>query len=135
VLSRDRGPRDSFLLVHQLLSVYGRPRAVMKAALQFDPSLEHAGRRDLAARTRDMPNLLPPRPRGAMAAIRACPDANVIFMVHAWAGHHPHRRRHLAAIPGRPARAREVVAGPATVRPGQVPRAADYEAQAQWLYG
>src|SRR5215472_449095 len=41
VLSRHAGPGDSFLLVRQLLSVYQRrPRVVMKAALQFDPSLD-----------------------------------------------------------------------------------------------
>jgi 1-acyl-sn-glycerol-3-phosphate acyltransferase len=41
VLSRHAGPGDSFLLVHQLLSRYGRkPRIVMKAALQFDPSID-----------------------------------------------------------------------------------------------
>src|SRR5262245_33533209 len=41
VLSRHAGPGDSFLLVHQLLSVYRRkPRIVMKAALQFDPSID-----------------------------------------------------------------------------------------------
>jgi 1-acyl-sn-glycerol-3-phosphate acyltransferase len=41
VLSRHAGPGDSFLLVHHLLSLYGRkPRIVMKAALQFDPSLD-----------------------------------------------------------------------------------------------
>ena len=123
VLSRHAGPGDSLLLVHQLLSVYQRrPRVVMKATLQLDPSvdivgnrvpnvwiksrqtgesiftreierlargldqngalvifpeggnwtphrwrrgirrLEHQGRSDLAARARDMPNLLPPRP-------------------------------------------------------------------------
>src|SRR5271169_1452709 len=46
VLSRHAGPGDSFLLVHQLLSVYGRrPRVVMKAALQFDPSLDVLGNR------------------------------------------------------------------------------------------
>jgi hypothetical protein len=45
--------------------------------------LEHAGRRDLAERARDMPNLLPPRPGGALAAIAACPDADVIFVAHA----------------------------------------------------
>jgi hypothetical protein len=39
VLSRHAGPGDSFLLVHQLLSVYQRrPRVVMKATLQLDPS-------------------------------------------------------------------------------------------------
>jgi 1-acyl-sn-glycerol-3-phosphate acyltransferase len=41
VLSRHAGPGDSFLLVHHLLSRYGRkPRIVMKAALQFDPGLD-----------------------------------------------------------------------------------------------
>jgi 1-acyl-sn-glycerol-3-phosphate acyltransferase len=41
VLSRHAGPGDSFLLVHHLLSLYGRkPRIVMKAALQFDPGLD-----------------------------------------------------------------------------------------------
>src|SRR6185369_17031279 len=41
VLARHAGPGDSFLLVHQLLSVYRRrPRIVMKAALQFDPSID-----------------------------------------------------------------------------------------------
>ncbi len=144
VLSRHAGPGDSFLLIHELLSVYGRrPRVVMKAALQFDPSLdvlgnrlpnvfirkdqagdniftaqierlargldrtgalvifpeganwtpgrwrrgirrlEHQGRADLAARAREMPNLLPPRPGGTLAAITACQDADVIFVAHA----------------------------------------------------
>jgi 1-acyl-sn-glycerol-3-phosphate acyltransferase len=144
VLSRHAGPGDSFLPVHQLLSVYHRrPRVVMKAALQLDPSvdivgnrlpnvwvksrqagehifteqiarlargldergalvifpeggnwtpgrwrpgirrLEHLGRPDLAERARDMLNLLPPRPGGALAAIAACPDADVIFAAHA----------------------------------------------------
>jgi 1-acyl-sn-glycerol-3-phosphate acyltransferase len=41
VLSRHAGPGDSLLLVHHLLSVYGRrPRVVMKAAMQLDPSLD-----------------------------------------------------------------------------------------------
>ncbi len=191
VLSRHAGPGDSFLLVHQLLSVYGRrPRVVMKAALQFDPSLdvvgnrlpnvfihhrktgdsifteqierlargldqtgalvifpeganwtparwhrgirrlEHAGRRDLAARARDMPNLLPPRPGGTLAAIAACPEADVIFVAHAgldtiltvgdiW------RRFPVDQV----LRARWW-----RVPSDQVPRAADHEAQLQWLY-
>src|SRR5581483_4920615 len=45
--------------------------------------LEQKGHTDLAARARDMPNLLPPRPGGAIAAITACPDADVIFVAHA----------------------------------------------------
>jgi 1-acyl-sn-glycerol-3-phosphate acyltransferase len=41
VLSRHAGPGDSFLLVHHLLSLYRRkPRIVMKAALQYAPSLD-----------------------------------------------------------------------------------------------
>ena len=37
-------PEDSFLLVHQLPSIYqGRPRVVMKATLQLDPSLDIVG--------------------------------------------------------------------------------------------
>jgi hypothetical protein len=41
VLSRHAGPGDSFLLVHQLLSVYRRrPRVVMKASLQLDPGVD-----------------------------------------------------------------------------------------------
>jgi 1-acyl-sn-glycerol-3-phosphate acyltransferase len=44
--------------------------------------LNQAGRPDLAGRARRMPNLLPPRPGGALAAITACPDADVIFVAH-----------------------------------------------------
>ncbi len=45
--------------------------------------LEGLGRPDLAARARDMPNLLPPRAGGVLAALTACPDADVIFVAHA----------------------------------------------------
>jgi 1-acyl-sn-glycerol-3-phosphate acyltransferase len=41
VLSRHAGPGDSFLLVHELLSVYGRrPRIVLKDTLQWDPVVD-----------------------------------------------------------------------------------------------
>jgi len=192
VLSRHAGPGDSLLLVHQLLSVYGRrPRVVMKATLQFDPSLDvlghrlpnvfvqprqagerifteqierlarglgpdgalvifpeggnwtpsrwrrgirrldHSGRRDLALRARQMPNLLPPRPGGTLAAIHACPDADVIFVAHTgldmitsvsdvW------RRFPVDQV----IRARWW-----RVPFDQVPREAGHEAQVQWLFG
>jgi 1-acyl-sn-glycerol-3-phosphate acyltransferase len=46
VLSRHAGPGDSFLLARYLLSVYGRrPRVVMKAALQFVPTVDVVGNR------------------------------------------------------------------------------------------
>jgi 1-acyl-sn-glycerol-3-phosphate acyltransferase len=45
--------------------------------------LEQAGHDDLAARARAMPHLLPPRSGGALSAIAARPDADVIFVAHA----------------------------------------------------
>ncbi len=191
VLSRHAGPGDSLLLVHQLLSVYGRrPRVIMTATLQFDPSLdvmgnrlpnvfihgrqmgehifteqierlargldqngalvifpeganwtpgrwrrgirrlENAGRRDLAARARDMPNLLPPRPGGALAAITARPDADVIFVAHAGLD----TIQSVADVWRRFPINQVIRARWWRVPSGQVPRAADHEAQVQWLY-
>ena len=191
VLSRHAGPGDSFLLVHQLLSVYGRrPRVVMKAALQFDPSLdvvanrtpnvfisrrhageriftdqidrlargldqagalvifpeggnwtpgrwhrgirrlERLGRRDLASRARNMPNLLPPRPGGALAAIAACPAADVIFVAHAGLDQLVSLADVWRSLP----MDQVVRAKWWRVPVGDVPRDADYESQVQWLY-
>ena len=191
VLSRHAGPGDSLLLVHQLLSVYQRrPRVVMKASLQFDPSvdivgnrlpnvwiksrqagehifteqiarlargldergalvifpeggnwtpgrwrrgirrLEHVGRLDLAERARYMPNLLPPRPGGAIAAIAACPDADVIFVAHAGLDNIVTVGDVWGKFPiDQVIRARWWRAAS-----DSIPRSADYEAQVQWLY-
>jgi 1-acyl-sn-glycerol-3-phosphate acyltransferase len=93
--------------------------------------LEDLGRRDLAERARDMPNLLPPHSGGAFAAIMACPEADVIFVAHAgldrmvsagdiW--------RNLSV--GQMIRAKWW-----RVPVGEVPRDADHEAQLQWLFG
>jgi len=158
VLSRHAGPGDSLLLIHHLLSVCERrPRVVMKATLQLDPSVDilanrlpnaflrrakakaearsrtkpgfrtgpagthqvdqirrlaagldrrsalalfpeggnwtpyrwrraigrlRRGRPDLAERAAAMPNVLPPHASGALAAIAACPQADVIFVAH-----------------------------------------------------
>jgi 1-acyl-sn-glycerol-3-phosphate acyltransferase len=92
--------------------------------------LERRGHRNLAARAREMPNLLPPRPGGVIAAITACPDADVIFVAHAgldrlvsagdvWRSlpvHHPVRARWWR------------------VPADQVPSDADREVQVRWLY-
>ena len=68
VLSRHAGPGDSFLLVHHLLSLYRRkPRIVMKAALQFDPSLDVVINRLPHAFVR-------PRKGSAESAVRAGAD-------------------------------------------------------------
>ena len=192
VLSRHAGPGDSLLLVHQLLSVYHRrPRVVMKATMQLDPSvdivgnrlpnvwiksrqagehifteqitrlargldergalvifpeggnwtpgrwrrgirrLEHVGRPDLAERARDMPNLLPPRPGGALAAIAACPDADVIFVAHAGLDNIITVADVWSKFPiGQVIRARWW-----RVPDDSIPRSADHETQVQWLYG
>jgi len=191
VLSRHAGPGDSLLLVHQLLSVYQRrPRVVMKASLQFDPSvdivgnrlpnvwiksrqagehifteqiarlargldgrgalvifpeggnwtpgrwrrgirrLESAGRTDLAERARDMPNLLPPRPGGALAAIAACPDADVIFVAHAGLDN----IITVGDVWGKFPIDQVIRARWWRAASDSIPRSADYEAQVQWLY-
>jgi 1-acyl-sn-glycerol-3-phosphate acyltransferase len=191
VLSRHAGPGDSFLLVHQLLSVYGRrPRVVMKASLQFDPSLdvvanrlpnvfispretgegvfteeierlarglgpadglvifpeggnwtpgrwlrgirrlERLGRHDLAARAAAMPNLLPPRAGGVLAAITACPEADVVFVAHAGLD----RMVTVADVWRNLPMDQVVRAKWWRVLAGEVPRAADHETQVQWLY-
>jgi 1-acyl-sn-glycerol-3-phosphate acyltransferase len=140
VLSRHAGPGDSLLLIHHLLSACGRrPRIVMKASLQFDPSLDvlanrlpnaflrsvgtrgseqvrrlaaglgpgsallifpeggnwtplrwhraidglrRGSRPDLAERAEAMRYLLPPHASGVLAAVRACPRADVVFVAH-----------------------------------------------------
>jgi 1-acyl-sn-glycerol-3-phosphate acyltransferase len=191
VLCRHAGPGDSFLLVHHLLSRYGRrPRVVMKATLQLDPGLdvvanrlpnvfihhartgerffveqierlargldtagalvifpeggnwtpgrwergimrlEQLGRRDLAARARQMPNLLAPRSGGAFTAIAACPEADVIFVAHAGLDRLVSVRDVWRNLPvNQTIRARWW-----RVPVDQVPREADHEAQLLWLY-
>jgi 1-acyl-sn-glycerol-3-phosphate acyltransferase len=44
--------------------------------------LRRAGRPDLADRAAAMPNVLPPHASGALAAIAACPQADVVFVAH-----------------------------------------------------
>jgi 1-acyl-sn-glycerol-3-phosphate acyltransferase len=191
VLSRHAGPGDSFLLIHELLSSYGRrPRVVMKAALQFDPTLdllgnrlpnvfiepshtgenvftekiqrlargldqtsalvifpeganwtpgrwrrgigrlERSGRPDLASRARDMPNLLPPRPGGALAAIQACAEADVIFVAHSGLDDIISVRDVWRNFPID----QVVKARWWRVPHEEVPRTATHEAQVKWLY-
>jgi 1-acyl-sn-glycerol-3-phosphate acyltransferase len=191
VLSRHAGPGDSFLLVHYLISVYGRrPRVVMKATLQLDPGLdvvtnrlpnafvqhrradsrvnveqirrlargldtgdalvlfpeggnwtparwqrrirrlEQAGRGDLAARGRQMPNVLAPRAGGALAAIAACPAADVVFVAHAGLD----RLVSVGDVWRNLPMDQVVRATWWRVPAGQVPRSEDHEAQVRWLY-
>lgn len=92
--------------------------------------LREAGRPDLASRAAQMPNVLPPRAGGTLAALAACPAADVIFVAHAgldkltsigdvW--------RNLPVSEG-------IVARWWRVPVDQVPRSASHEAQVKWLY-
>src|SRR6266581_2963550 len=134
VLSRHAGPGDSFLLVHQLLSVYRRrPRVVMKATLQLDPSVDIVGNR--------LPNVwIKGRQTGErifteqIQRLARGLDAQGALVIFPEGGNWtPHRwRRGIRRLEhqGRPdlaARAREM---PNLL----VPRPADHEAQVQWLY-
>ncbi|MBB5773359.1 1-acyl-sn-glycerol-3-phosphate acyltransferase [Nonomuraea jabiensis] len=95
VLSRHAGPGDSFLLIYYLLAIYRRqPRIVMKAALQYDPSVDVVINR--------LPNAFVPRKSGQkriieeihrLAATMGDQDALVIFPE---GGNFTPRRRRLA---------------------------------------
>jgi hypothetical protein len=92
--------------------------------------LAHAGRPDLAAKAKKMPNLVPPRRCGALAAIAACPDADVTFV--AYAGRdtivsvgHAWRNFPIDQV---------IKARWWRVPHDQIPRDATHDAQARWLY-
>jgi 1-acyl-sn-glycerol-3-phosphate acyltransferase len=92
--------------------------------------LEQLGRRDLAARARRMPNVLAPRTGGAFAAIKACPDADVVFVAHAGLDRLVGMGDVWRSLPmDQVIRARWW-----RVPVGEVPRTADHEAQLHWLY-
>jgi 1-acyl-sn-glycerol-3-phosphate acyltransferase len=92
--------------------------------------LRRRGQADLARRAAAMPNLLPPRTGGALAAIDACPAADVIFVAHTGLDK-------LVSV-------RDVWHSLLTdvtvharwwrVPAAAVPRAADHETQVAWLY-
>jgi 1-acyl-sn-glycerol-3-phosphate acyltransferase len=93
--------------------------------------LEQAGQRDLAARGRAMPNVLAPRAGGALAAIAACPRADVIFVAHVgldWLVSLGDVWRNLPMD-------QVVRATWWRVPAREVPRSDDREAQVRWLYG
>ncbi len=92
--------------------------------------LERQGRADLAARARDMPHLLPPRTGGALAALTACPGADVIFVGHAGLDQLASVADVWRALP----MDHVVEARWWRVPADQVPRSADHEAQVRWLY-
>jgi 1-acyl-sn-glycerol-3-phosphate acyltransferase len=92
--------------------------------------LERLDRHDLAARASQMPNVLPPRPGGALAAIAACPQADVIFVAHAGLDELVSVRDVWRSLP----LDHVVHAKWWRIPAAQVPRSAGHEEQVQWLY-
>jgi 1-acyl-sn-glycerol-3-phosphate acyltransferase len=92
--------------------------------------LRRRGHADLANRAAAMPNLLPPRPGGAFAAMAACPAADVIFVAHTGLDKLVSVRdvwQSLLADMTVQARWWRVAAA-------DVPRSADRDTQTAWLY-
>src|ERR1700760_3142371 len=92
--------------------------------------LQDRGRGDLAARARQMPNLLPPRGGGVLAAVRARPSADVVFVAHAGLDEMVTVADVWRDLPIN----QTVVARWWRVPADQVPRDAGHEAQVKWLY-
>jgi 1-acyl-sn-glycerol-3-phosphate acyltransferase len=92
--------------------------------------LRRRGLDNLAERAAAMPNVLPPRTGGALAALAACPAADVIFVAHAGLDTLVSVRdvwHSLSADATVSARWWRVPAG-------EVPRTAGNDAQVDWLY-
>jgi 1-acyl-sn-glycerol-3-phosphate acyltransferase len=87
---------ESVRQIEQVASELGRRGALLlfPEGANFTPerrrrvlaSLRRKGRRTAAARAQEMSNVLPPRPTGALAAIRGNPKADVIFASHTGLG-------------------------------------------------
>ena len=92
--------------------------------------LERQGRPDLAARARDMPHLLAPRAGGVLAALAACPGADVIFVGHAGLDQLASVADVWRSLP----MDHVVEARWWRVPADEVPRSGDHEAQVRWLY-
>ena len=92
--------------------------------------LRRRHRDDLAKRAAAMPNVLPPRPGGAFAAITACPAADVIFVAHTGLDRLVSVRDVWHSLSGDIL----VQAHWWHVPAADVPRDADHETQLRWLY-
>lgn len=75
-LAAGMGPRDALVLFPEGGNF--TPRRRERAIEQ----LETTGRTGLADRAREMRHLLPPKPTGALAALAAAPEADVVFVGH-----------------------------------------------------
>jgi 1-acyl-sn-glycerol-3-phosphate acyltransferase len=75
-LASDLAPRDALLIFPEggNFTPERRRRAIRRLA--------RLRRRDEAVRAAAMPNLMPPRPGGVLAALDAAPSADVVFVAH-----------------------------------------------------
>ena len=92
--------------------------------------LRRAGPPDLAQRAAAMPNVLPPRASGALAAIAACPQADVVFVAHTGLDQLVSVRDVWRSL----LTDMEVRARWWRVPAGSVPRSVSRDAQVTWLY-
>ena len=92
--------------------------------------LRRRGRPDLAERAAAMPNVLPPRAGGALAAIAACPQADVIFLAHTGLDRLVSVRDVWRSLRSD----MEITARWWRVPAASVPRSASRETQVTWLY-
>jgi 1-acyl-sn-glycerol-3-phosphate acyltransferase len=92
--------------------------------------LRRRGRPDLAARAAAMPNLLPPHGSGALTAIAASPDADVVFVGHTGLDHLVSVRDVWRSLHTN----LEIRARWWYVPADSVPRTASPDAQLNWLY-
>lgn len=80
-LASDLAPRDALLIFPEggNFTPERRRRAIRRLA--------RLRRRDEAVRAAAMPNLMPPRPGGVLAALDAAPSADVVFVAHCGLDH------------------------------------------------
>jgi 1-acyl-sn-glycerol-3-phosphate acyltransferase len=91
-------------------------------------SLRRKGRRREAAAGQEMSHVLPPHPTGVLAALRANPDADVLFSTHTGLGLAAFPRELWRHTPIGATLKTRVWLAPAADRP------TDREQQVQWLY-
>ncbi len=91
-------------------------------------SLRRSGHRHEAARAEGMEHMMPPRPSGALAALRGRPDAPVVFATHSGLGLAAFPREIWRHAPFQRTFATRLWLSRADERP------ADPDAQVEWLY-
>ncbi|MGD0557134.1 MAG: 1-acyl-sn-glycerol-3-phosphate acyltransferase [Streptosporangiaceae bacterium] len=93
--------------------------------------LRRSGSADLSRRAAAMPHLLPPRPGGVLAATKACPAADVVFVAHTGLDQFASVADMWRNLPSGISVSAQCWRVPAD----EVPRDADRDTQLDWLFG